>query len=262
MSKLVPIVFMLIVAGILVGQIPDSPVVCCADYSELSFEVEAGKAVYLPYEPIQFRFRLVNRTSRAIEAKQPDFILSSRLKITEPQGNTYEISSLSVSSGGGPSLPGPTPSLKPQEKYEEEGIPAIGPKVFNLPGVYQVKFSLNGLESNTIQILIEQPHGKDKEAVEFLEKNGRDPRFGSLITAKTDVRVVKNFVTRFADSPFAEFAIQTLARHYVNQGKYDEAFMTLQRIKGSSVTVLAKQAAKELAEIEEKRTNRLPSDQQ
>jgi hypothetical protein len=217
-----------------------------------TFEVEASKQTFLPFEPIPITFRLVNRTSERVEIRPPRFLQESRLRILDPRLKTEEVTSLSLSTGGGPDRPGSTMVLNPGEKYEHDLIPMLNPNYLSIPGVYQLRFTMGDFESNSIDIVIDEPRGTDREAFVYLEKHGKDVRFGDGLFDQSGARALKDFVDRFPESPYAQFAVQSLARYYMHKGDLERAQAEFQKIKNSPIKALRDQTRLDLVEIDKK----------
>lgn len=231
-----------------------------AGFKKLSFEVELNKTTYLPFEPIFVKFTLSNQTNNSLAIDPPEFLLHSSLKITNPQNKTILIARIMNGTGGGERLPGPIPKLQPRQFYEEEAMPAINPEVFSASGHYQLQFVLRNpyggvetIESNTVDITIKKPSGINKEAYNFLEKNGKDIWFlKMLLEDEKGIEILKIFVEKHSQSDYGEYAIYALGNEYYLKRDYNKAQIEFEKIKFSNNKFLANMVNKSLDVIEEK----------
>jgi len=255
MKKIITISILFLISLCSLGQTTNSERKEKTDLEKLIFEVKLNKESYLPFEPVFVTFELSNKTNKVLEAKQPpDFLRSSQIKITNPQGKTVEIRGLSLTSGGGVNLPGYKFELKPHQSYREEYVPAIDPKVFSETGNYELQFFLNGLESNLIEMEVVSPQGLDKAAFDFISEHGKDIWFGRMLQEEEGSNVLKIFVQNYGESGYGEYAINLLGKYYLHEEKnIDKAEVEFEKIKSSENKIIAYEAKRFLKEIEQRK---------
>jgi hypothetical protein len=207
---------------------------------------------YLPYEPLFVKFILSNRTNEPIAARKPQFLHNAKLLVTNLQGKTTEVSGLTLTTGGGPLLPGEAQSslLRPSQRYEEIDIPYISPDVMSEPGKYTIQFLLSDLRSNIIDVVIEEPKGIDKQAFEFLNTHGKDVWFGNIFEQRDGLRSMEEFVILYGQSKYGDEAIYQLGKRYMITGQKEKAQRELEKIKNSKNLFIAENVKEMLAKIE------------
>lgn len=258
-SKRLTVLFILLmVSSIAFTQTSDSDIKRNSGFKKLSFEFELNKNNYLPFEPLFVKFRLSNQTKTPLAADRPQFLHDSVLKVMNFRGESKEITNLTLTSSGGPLLPGPIPILQPLQSYEEEEkVPVISSDVFAEPGKYQIQFLICGIESNVIEITVNKPLGIDKEAFDFLNKHGKDVWFGNIFLEKDGLALMEIFVNRYAQSGYGELAIYQLGLRYFYTDQLDPAQREFEKIKTSSNKLIAETAKKSLADIEKRLKEKL-----
>lgn len=222
------------------------------DLDSLAFEAKLNKNTYLPYEPIVAKFKLSNKTARELAIPPPEILLHTQLLITDPSGRERRVTSLSLSSGGGPNMPGAPLTIGPFQVFEAETILPLGPVIFEKPGNYSLRFSLNGLEANAVKISVIEPAGINKDAFEFLKRHGRDPHFGTVFSDRKGTDVLEKFVREYSNSVYGEYAVSALGRYYLYNGQPEKAKKEFEKIISSEIELLAKWSKKDLAEAEKK----------
>jgi hypothetical protein len=256
MKKIIVLSILLFVCSFAFGQTSGSNQPEKSGIEKLTFEVNLNRTNYLPFEPLFVKFKVTNQTDTTISAERPQFLLQSRLKVTNPKGDTVEVNGLSLTTGGGVNLPGGGADLKPFQFYEEENVPAIDPNIFVKQGNYQLQFFLNGLESNVVEMKILNPKGINKEAFEFINEHGKDIWFGSMLDEKNGDNLLKAFVQKFGESDYAKYAINSLGNYYLFfQKDLDKAQAEFEKLKNSENVALAQNANKTLVDIAQKKAN-------
>lgn len=256
MKKILAIIALLIVSSIVIAQTTDSKLNKTDDFEKLAFDVQFNKKSYLPIEPMFVKFRVSNLTSEIIRAEPPQFLLHSFVKVVKPTGKIVKLGNLSLTSGGGVNLPGGMNCLRPQQSYEEVGVPAFDPNVFADVGNYQIQFYLNGVESNVIELEILYPIGINKSAFEFLNVHGKDIWFGKILQEKEGDQLLKTFVEQYSTSDYGDYAIASLGKYYLFFEKdLDKARAELEKIKANENPMIANEAKKLIADIEREKAN-------
>jgi hypothetical protein len=224
---------------------------------ELAFEVETAKKTLLPLEPLIIRFRLVNLSDKSLPVDRPEFLQDARLRVMHSDGSIMQVDRLTVSHGRGLPVPGSRTSLPPHGSYDLESVLSINPEYLEEPGKYHLVFFLhiNGrsLESNILALQVDRPTGVDMQAYAYLVEHGKDPWFGSVFNGEMNDRVLATFVDRFRSAAYGEYAASSLGKHYLYNGKLDQAKAEFDRLASSKNQFLRNQALKDLAEAERRR---------
>lgn len=226
--------------------------------ADLEFSVMPGKTAYLPLEPIVLTFKLRNPTDKSfVRKEQVYFFPNSKLDIRNHGGKLFRVSTLSL----GISQPQYTPwtkfELKPDESVGQTGFAAIDPSLLAQPGEYSFTVTYQWklppyetLTSPSFKITIVEPSGRDKNACEFLTRNGGDVFFNALQTPKNRDEVLKMFVQQYGGTGYGEYGIFALSSYYLYD-KSDEsrAYAELKKLLSSKNAYLAEQAAERLREL-------------
>lgn len=257
MRKIIILLILLVTNSVAYAQTSDLTAKRNAGFDKLTFEVELNKNSFLPFEPLLVKFKVFNQTKLPLAADNPQFLRDSVLKVTNSNGRIIEVNSLITSQGRALPLPGQIPILQPLQSYEEIKIPAIDSNVFSEPGKYKLQFILYGgtkpLESNVIEVAIEIPLGIDKDAFDYLNKNGKNVWFAPSFRENC-FNLLRNFVDMYGESTYGKYAIKSLASYYFYKGELDKAQTEFEKIKDSQNKVIAEEAKRSLAEIENKKT--------
>ncbi|KXK04816.1 MAG: hypothetical protein UZ17_ACD001000819 [Acidobacteria bacterium OLB17] len=224
----------------------------------LTFSVKSNKATYLPYEPLFVTFELTNNTQAqtSYSGARPLFLIHSSVQVTAPDGAVSCVRFLSLSSGGGPNLPGQKFEIKQGERFAETLVPAIDSRYLEKPGKYTLRFSYSGLDSNSIEITVAEPMGLDEEAFRFLANHGKDIWFGRMLQEKDGPAALKTFVQRFESSSYGDFAVLSLGKYFLNvEMNLSNAQTEFAKLRSSQNTFIADTAKKHLAAIARSRGN-------
>lgn len=250
MKKIIVICVQLFVCSLALAQTPSSDKCVKSDIEKLRFEVELNKARYLSFEPLVVKFKISNRSTVAISTESPQFLLHSSVKVVKANGETVDLRSLSLDTGGGVHLPGPQQSLGPFQSYEDECIPAMDPEIFAESGRYRLQFFLNGLESNIVDMEVMNPEGIDQDAFEFLKEHGRDIWFGRILQEKNGSELLETFVEKYSGSGYGDYAIASLGKYYLFfEKELGKAEAQLKKTRSSENGVIARDSNKSLADI-------------
>lgn len=222
--------------------------------AQLSFEIAFDKTSYLPFEPFLVRLKVSNQTDKVLAAGRPQFLNSSSIRVITPTGETDELGGLSLVSGTNPYLmPGPVPTFKPGESYQEESVPYLPADVLSKPGRYQIQFLLYGaVESNVVEIEILNPEGIDREAFEFLNEHGRYLWFGPFQEQKNPSHFLKKFAEQYETSGYGEYAILALGSYYHSTGNFDKAKALFEKLQSSKNRLIRTQSQTVMTEIQRK----------
>ena len=227
-------------------------------FEKMTFEVKFDKKNYFPVEPVFAKFKFSNQTQKLIETYAPNFVSESKVKF-KIDGKMREISWFNSIIGGGIRFPN---TFKPNEFYEREEL--LGPTFgwnFTEPGNFQLQFILRSsdgsktIESNVIDITIENPTGINKEAFDFMKKHKDFFGLSSWAYAGEErENLLETFVNNYSQSVYGELAISSLGTVYlVSKGQLERSRIEFEKIKDSSNNVIAEDAKRSLLEIEKRK---------
>ncbi len=217
--------------------------------SELSYAVELNKIEYFLLEPVFVNFKLTNISRSILTIEKPIFLLDSILTVEFPSGEKREIDSMSLSSGRPQHLPGNKSKLQPLQVYDQTSVLPISSNILVNEGKYKLKFSLNGITSNTLEITVNNPTGIDKEAFDFLNKYETKNTFNWVWEEKNGISILEEFVSKYGNSVYGEQAISYLGNIYKAKGQFDKAQTEFEKLKSSKNKVISDEAKKAIEEI-------------
>lgn len=229
------------------------------DFEKMKFEVAPDKDSYILLEPIRLKFKFSNQTSAPVTTFQPFFIHESKLIIFF-NGETRVFNDLS-SINGIPAVRFPI-IFKPQSLVSDEKIfnPAFVGAFFPVAGDYKLQFILRSadgeksIQSNVLDIRIEEPAGIDRDALDFLRRNEKYFGLSSWVFSdKEGTELLEQFVRRYGRSIYGDFGISGLAYTYLGQSKLDKAKAEFEKLKDSEHKTIAEDARRNLVDIEKRK---------
>lgn len=230
------------------------------DFEKMSFEVRLNKSEYLLLEPVSVEFKFSNQTNEPLKVVSPEYTSDIRIKsVFNGKTNYYnDLFGFSINQLRIPRV------FQPGESVEEIGIikEQVG-RIFPEPGNYEIQFILkgNGTEkTSTVNLVIKEPMGINKEAFDYLKAFKKENGGGSLfswsgkINAQRRKELLQEFVDKYSESEYGEYAILSLGNHYLYyENNLEKADAEFEKLKSSENLVLAKQANKSLADTARKK---------
>lgn len=210
---------------------------------EVTFSL--AKTNYLLFEPMIVKVRFTNSTEEQLKVYDPQLGESLSMETTF-NSKVETTSSLGRAVSGPPRIR----ILKSGRFFERTILikPARG--LFKDPGVYEVQFFLKHLKerqrSQIFSIDITSPQGAERDAVEYLRTNlGAANDMFQLKTNATnqkEAELLEEFVDRYGQTAYGEYAIYQLAIKYNTLREFDKAENELKKIKDSQNILLAEKA--------------------
>ncbi|HEX8737110.1 MAG TPA: hypothetical protein VF721_17395 [Pyrinomonadaceae bacterium] len=227
------------------------------DGFERTLKVELEKSKYTLLEPIPAQFKLKIPSTDAT----PKIVRGISIRINF-KGQTREFTGLTSNISMGEPQPLPGRNIAGQNTnnelkyydYAEEEIIERAAEFFPEPGNYKIQFFLygfKGIASNAIDIIIEEPTGINREALNFLNKYENPLSFQWIFTEKDGIAQLENFVNKYAESVYGEYAIYQLGLTYFNRGKFDKAKIEFEKLRNSKNKIIAGYAENSLRDTEE-----------
>ena len=197
-------------------------------FTELTLELDTHKQRFVQFEPIPIVMRISNKTTKDVVGHNALIFGTPYLNLfmIGEDGRKHRIpppTSMTVCCGANP-LP-----FEPGDSYSRAHlwIVSLG-ETFPQEGEYRIQVELSDLNSrekissNVVKLKIDAPTGLDSEAVEFLKHNADISNFlnGGFPT-KQDT--LKEFVARYGESVYGDYATFILAGRYLAAQEYDKA---------------------------------------
>ena len=231
------------------------------DGLERTLFVEFGKSKYFLLEPISAKFRLRIPSTDGMRK----ILKGISIKISiDGKSKVYSSLTTNISQGEPQPLPGAsnigqvTSGELRYCNYEEEELMNRVGEFFPKSGDYQVQFFLGGvkwIDSNIINLTIEEPREINKEAFDFLSKYENATSFDWVWKEKNGEALLEEFVNKYGESVYGESAISYIGNIYLAKGEFDKAKIEFEKIKSSENSILAKEANKSLADIAQKKVD-------
>jgi hypothetical protein len=230
------------------------------NFGKMTFEVELNKNKYVLLEPIYIKFKFSNQTKNPQPTYSPVFIQESKLRVSS-DGEVVEFNQLSSITNKPFRL---NRIFQPGEVLISNEVisSAFAGVFFPKPGNYQIQFVLSSsdgnktIESNTIDIVIEEPTGINKEAYDFMIRHNEYFGMSSWNNGgPAEISLLEKFVNKYDESSYGEIAISNLGYLYLNQGELDKAQVEFEKLKFSNSKLLAEEAKSALVEIEKKKVS-------
>jgi len=229
------------------------------NFSDLRLEVKPQKNNYLPFEPILFSYKISNSTSLPIKGfKVMSFRNSSTNLIIENIGQPRIIYQLSGwHSGSRLYLIQPNEMVEGQELLEFR-LSDIFPEYGNYKLTFNIIGNENGemISSNKIDITIQKPTGIDMEALAFIQKTQRSRFLGIFqdwvdFREKEPAKLLEEFVEKYSESVYGDYAVFYLGNYYKYQKKYDLAIKEFNKLKDKKDFAYSDKVESSLSEIEQ-----------
>lgn len=231
------------------------------DFGKLSFDVNLNKNDYFPLEPLFAQVKVTNNTDKSLNIlSTPDF---KRLYLIVKFGGKRKVfNTLFLTSGSRPGFG--IVIDKGQSIDADIVLETYLAEIFPEYGQYQIQFVLsNGkteklrkeIRSDIKEIIIKEPFGINKEAIEFLRQNQEQSLFwwkesGEQESIEKNGRpLIEEFVNKYSETVFGELAVYQLGIHYLNGGYIEPAKLEFEKIKNSTNKYVADKAKSSLAEI-------------
>ncbi|GEM_PF-4550280 len=231
-------------------------------FYNLKFEAKPAKDKYFPLELIQVSYKIFNPTDSPVQVNWSSSIV---------------IFSMEVNKDGKKSVPRLTNILaphgvsfiQPNQTIEGKGVLNFAlSNIFPDYGKYELTFTIRGKESGkesggevvskTVEITIQQPMGINAEALNFIYKIHKISKimyvFGSIWEDKREDKTkdpIEEFVEKYSDSVYGDYAVFTLAGIYKSQKKYDMATKEYNKLKGKKDFAYSEYVTADLEEIEQ-----------
>lgn len=228
-------------------------------FEKMTFNIAFDKSSYFQLEPITVSCKFANTTDNPQAAHIPYFKTQSSLDVyfkgKKKQFNS--ITSFSVLMASGSPL-----IFKPGDRYEDEiTLDTSLDEFFPQPGTYMIQLSLTGsegklIQSNSLEIIIKEPKGIDKEAFDFIQQNKAHNRYPILFVWNNDIKckdgkiLLEEFVSKYSESLYGEYAIYQLGNYYFRNHEPEKAKIELEKLKFSNNPRIAKEAGATLSDVE------------
>lgn len=234
--------FVLVIVGTIAFAYPLNAQTRRSDDSIASFQVEFDKSSYVLFEPIYAKFKLTLTST-----EERVYIPSSSITVNF-NGKVKVFYGLSSSSVCFQMLPRRDNTFH-YITYEEEEMIEKFQTFFSKPGNYQIQFSYRAVQSNIINITIEEPTGINKEAFDFLSKYENPLLFRWIFEKDNGIAQLETFVNKYGESVYGESAAYTLGVVYLDR-KPDKAKVVFEKLKDSKNQRVAKDAKTNLRNVE------------
>lgn len=230
-------------------------------FCKLKFEVSPLKDTYLPLEPIRFSYRISNPTDSPIEIwwSFPDVIFTLNVN-KDNETRSPQLSNLKARKG--------ITLIQPNEVFEgQQTLNYQLSNIFPENGKYELFFTIYGKESNKasgdklvsskVEITIQQPSGINAEALDFIYKTHKTPIVLGIFQNWEDKREnqiqtpLEEFVEKYGDSVYGDYAIYYLANSYKYTKRYDLAKKEFNKLKDRKNFAYEKEVIQALEEIDQ-----------
>lgn len=224
---------------------------------EMSLKIAPDKTEYVQLEPINLRCSFTNETNEPQTTIVPDCLVDGRLFV-ESDGEERFFNQLSIFTVFGPRFP---ITFQPSKGVEKEIVLDTRlDEFFPRSGIYTVRLAIVGpegkfIESNSVELIIEEPKGIDKEAFDFIQKNRIYRKYPTLFAWNSTIKnkagkiLLEEFVTLYEESIYGEPAIFALGTYYRGTKQFQKAKAELEKLKSGKnprIVKAAKAALKEL----------------
>lgn len=208
-------------------------------------EVQIAKSDFIMLEPMELTVSYTFPSGDFTPRISQDLIV----EITS-QGRTTKFQRLSsaVVSGGIINQPDRSSNNKFQSIKSETIVDRVS-EFFPHPGEYLVQFRLNTAESKKFIITIKEPTGLDKAAFDFLIQKHGNSSFEWVWSHENGVAVLEDFVNKYGETIYGDFATRKLADIYLARSRFDRAEPLLEKLAKSERIFIASEARKLLAEL-------------
>lgn len=214
--------------------------------SKLALELSASKNSYVQLEPVEFNFKLSNKSGEPVKW-QGLLMLGSDLDflVTSPGGEEKRIEGRKMSLTAVASAPSVLEVGGEAKSYAVLGGVEEQENVFSKAGVYQIRIEFRYQEttggearqtkivSNPITINITAPQGIDLEAYNYI-KNTLEKARTERASADETAALRQNFVNLYGSSVYAKYEIFKLALAYRAGGEELKSLRELCKISGEN----------------------------
>ena len=238
-----------------------------SDFSDLTLEIATAKEEFNQLEPIPLALTLSNKTDETITASTAlnfDYHFLT-LFVRLPGGERQMIERLSmlqkfVGVGSGKIKPSQTTQLKQLVDIELD-------KIFPYPGEYQLQAELMDgdskkvIKSNHLRIRIMEPQGLDRQAFDFIKKNGNPSYFLNgyeRVVDKKPLSILEEFVSRFGETAYGDYATFQLGEVYFYGKDYEKAIKHLEKLANKPDFVFSERVKEYLSRGKEKVKHQKP----
>lgn len=165
----------------------------------------------------------------------------------------------------------PSPfKIKPGEAFPLKQLIDIDlDKIFPYPGEFQLQAELldvdgkKTIKSNHLRVRIIEPAGLDRQALDFIKNNSNPSYFLNgyeRIVNKKPLSILEEFVSRFSETAYGNYAAFQLGEVYLSKKDYEKAIKHLEKLAKKSDFVFAERVEdyldKAKEKIEDKKTDK------
>ena len=261
MKKLICLLAVTIISLFAIAQ-PSEAQEKSKDSLKRILQVKFEKSKYILLEPILAKFKLTIPSTDSIPGISKGILVKINF-----EGRIHEFRGLTSLITQG--VPQPLPIRNPIKKdtniepkyydYSEEKIIDRVGEFFPEPGNYKIQFFLihpnsqTIVPSNVIEVTIEKPTNINNEAFNYLNKYENAMSFYWVWEEKNGLVLLEEFVSKYGQSVYGEYAIDYLGKVYLAKGELDKAQVEFEKILSSNNKYIAENAKKSLADINTKK---------
>lgn len=217
-------------------------------FTHLTLEVASTKESYVRLEPIQINLSLSNRTLHPIFGHKAIGFADQHLElfVTNAVGERREINNLSSIAK---LLAVDNVRIAPGVREERGELITLDlNEFFPEPGTYQIQAVLHSvgwgeeIESNTATVRILEPQGLDYTAFDFIRNSPRSSYFFDgigLAESEREFREMNEFMSRFGESAYGDYAVFQLAMVHFGRRDYQRAIQYFNQLASRTNFVFA-----------------------
>lgn len=229
-------------------------------FAALTLEIALPKEEFFQLEPIPITLNLKNDTDHPIMGHAAlDFDLHHvRLSVTPADGQKTQLKDLTMLRS---LVSVPRHQIKPGQSYQSKQLITIGlNRSFPQPGTYQLQAVFTDVdgaekvESNVLTIRILEPTGLNTQALNFINSNA-DPAYFfngyGLSLRDNSLEVLQEFVSRFEQSAYGDYATFLLGETLFSMKDYGRALPHLTKLAENSNFIFADKVTEYLNKTQE-----------
>jgi hypothetical protein len=222
------------------------------DSLKISFEVTLAKRDFLLLEPVILKCRFSNQTDDVLEIYEPNLVnqLGMKSVVNERVDVDRRLFSHYIN------RPNRARKLEPGGFVEEVIILEPGAGLFKSTGKYDVQFFISfgdqKMWSNSVNVVVREPVGIDKEAYDFIAAN-LGSEYDLFSSSDSDVAVTKSllemFISRYGTSGYHHYAVLRLSTLYSVSKQFEKAKNELLKFKNTQNKLMNTLVERRLADL-------------